>query len=123
MSKYIIGSLITVLLSYSSIAVSDQARIVDVKVTDNQGSFRFDVTLEHADTGWDHYADGWEVMSPAGDILGKRVLAHPHVDEQPFTRSLSGVRIPQGINTVTIRAHDSVHGYNKEMFEVDLTRP
>ena len=123
MSKYIIGSLITVLLSYSSIAVSDQARIVDVKVTDNQGSFRFDVTLEHADTGWDHYADGWEVMSPAGDILGKRVLAHPHVDEQPFTRSLSGVRIPQGVNTVTIRAHDSVHGYNKEMFEVDLTRP
>lgn len=123
MSKYIIGSLITVLLSYSSIAVSDQARIVDVKVTDNQGSFRFDVTLEHADTGWDHYADGWEVMSPAGDVLGKRVLAHPHVDEQPFTRSLSGVRIPQGVNTVTIRAHDSVHGYNKEMFEVDLTRP
>lgn len=123
MTKYIIGSLITVLLSYSSIAVSGQARIVDVKVTDNQGSFRFDVTLEHADTGWDHYADGWEVMSPAGDILGKRVLAHPHVDEQPFTRSLSGVRIPQGVNTVTIRAHDSVHGYNKEMFEVDLTRP
>ena len=123
MSKYIIGSLITVLLSYSSIAVSDQARIVDVKVTDNQGSFRFDVTLEHADTGWDHYADGWEVMSPAGDVLGKRVLAHPHVDEQPFTRSLSGVRIPQGVNTVTIRAHDSVHGYNNEMFEVDLTRP
>jgi len=123
MSKYIIGSLITVLLSYSSIAVSGQARIVDVKVTDNQGSFRFDVTLEHADTGWDHYADGWEVMSPAGDILGKRVLAHPHVDEQPFTRSLSGVRIPQGVNTVTIRAHDSVHGYNKEMFEVDLSRP
>ena len=123
MSKYIIGSLITVLLSYSSIAVSDQARIVDVKVTDNQDSFRFEVTLEHADTGWDHYADGWEVMSPAGDILGKRVLAHPHVDEQPFTRSLSGVRIPQGVNTVTIRAHDSVHGYNKEMFEVDLTRP
>ena len=123
MSKYIIGSLITVLLSYSSIAVSGQARIVDVKVTDNQGSFRFDVTLEHADTGWDHFADGWEVMSPAGDILGKRVLAHPHVDEQPFTRSLSGVRIPQGVNTVTIRAHDSVHGYNKEMFEVDLSRP
>ena len=123
MSKYIIGSLITVLLSYSSIAVSGQARVVDVKVTDNQGSFRFDVTLEHADTGWDHYADGWEVMSPAGDILGKRVLAHPHVDEQPFTRSLSGVRIPQGVNTVTIRAHDSVHGYNKEMFEVDLSRP
>ena len=123
MSKYIIGVLTAVLLTYSSIAVSDQARIVNVKVTDNQGSFRFDVTLEHADTGWDHYADGWEVISPAGEVLGKRVLAHPHVDEQPFTRSLSGVQVPAGVNTVSIRAHDSVHGYNKEIFEVDLGRP
>ena len=123
MSKYIIGVLTAVLLTYSSIAVSDQARIVNVKVTDNQGSFRFDVTLEHSDTGWDHYADGWEVISPAGEVLGKRVLAHPHVDEQPFTRSLSGVQVPAGVNTVSIRAHDSVHGYNKEIFEVDLGRP
>ena len=123
MGKYIVGFLITILLSYSNIAVAGQARIIDVRVTDNNGSFRFDVTLEHADTGWDHYADGWEVISPAGDVLGHRVLAHPHVNEQPFTRSLSGVQIPQGVKTVSIRAHDSVHGYNKEMFEVDLGRP
>ncbi|MGB5225081.1 MAG: hypothetical protein WBN45_02480 [Arenicellales bacterium] len=123
MSKYIVGLLITILLSYSSTAVAGQARIIDVSVTNNNGSFRFDVTLEHADSGWDHYADGWEVVSPAGDVLGKRVLAHPHVNEQPFTRSLSGVQIPQNVKTVSIRAHDSVHGYNKEMFEVDLGRP
>lgn len=123
MSKYIVGLLITTLLSYSSTAVAGQARIIDVSVTNNNGSFRFDVTLEHADSGWDHYADGWEVVSPAGDVLGKRVLAHPHVNEQPFTRSLSGVQIPQNVKTVSIRAHDSVHGYNKDMFEVDLGRP
>jgi len=123
MSKYIVGLLITILLSCSSTAVAGQARIIDVSVTNNNGSFRFDVTLEHADSGWDHYADGWEVVSPAGDVLGKRVLAHPHVNEQPFTRSLSGVQIPQNVKTVSIRAHDSVHGYNKEMFEVDLGRP
>ena len=122
MSKYIVGLLITTLLSYSSTAVAGQARITDVSVTNNNGSFRFDVTLEHADSGWDHYADGWEVVSPAGDVLGKRVLAHPHVNEQPFTRSLSGVQIPQDVKKVSIRAHDSVHGYNKEMFEVDLGR-
>jgi hypothetical protein len=122
MSKYIVGLLITILLSYSSTAVAGQARIIDVNVTNNNGSFRFDVTLEHADSGWDHYADGWEVVSPAGDVLGKRVLAHPHVNEQPFTRSLSGVQIPQDVKKVSIRAHDSVHGYNKEMFEVDLGR-
>lgn len=104
----------------SCAACAGEAKIIDVKVINNQGSYRFDVTLEHGDTGWDHYADGWEVLTPDGGVLGKRVLAHPHVNEQPFTRSLSGVRIPQGIRSVMIRAHDSIHGYSSETFEVDL---
>jgi hypothetical protein len=112
--------LIPVILLLSSPGFSNQAEIVDVKVANNQGSYRFDVTLRHGDTGWDHYADGWEVISTSGDVLGKRVLAHPHVGEQPFTRSLSGVKVPQGTSSVSIRAHDSVHGYNKKVFEVKL---
>ena len=112
--------LIPAMLLLSSSAFANQAKVVDVNVTSNQDSFRFDVTLRHDDAGWDHYADGWEVLSPAGDVLGKRVLAHPHVSEQPFTRSLSGVKIPQELSTVTIRAHDSVHGYNKKVVEVSL---
>ena len=82
--------------------------------------WRFDVTLRHADTGWDHYADKWEVIGPDGSVLGTRVLAHPHVEEQPFTRSLIGVVIPEGIETVTIRAHDSVHGYAQNGLTVPL---
>jgi hypothetical protein len=111
---------IPVILLLSSPAFAGQAKIVDVEVTNNNDSYRFDVTLRHDDAGWDHYADGWEVLSPDGKVLGKRVLAHPHVSEQPFTRSLSGVQVPQGLSTVTIRAHDSVHGFNKEVFEVSL---
>ena len=121
MTKLITTFFIPVLLLLSSSAIAGQVKIIDVEVTNSQDSFRFDVTLRHDDSGWDHYADGWEVLSPFGDVLGKRVLAHPHVNEQPFTRSLSGVRIPQGISTVSIRAHDSVHGYNREMFEVSLS--
>lgn len=74
-------------------------------------SCTFNVTLKHADSGWDHYADKWEVLAPDGTVLGSRVLYHPHVDEQPFTRSLSGVNIPAGIKQVTIRGRDSVHGF------------
>jgi hypothetical protein len=111
---------ISALLLVSSPAFAGQAKIVDVEVAKNYDSFRFDVTLRHDDAGWDHYADGWEVLSPDGEVLGKRVLAHPHVNEQPFTRSLSGVVIPEGLGTVSIRAHDSVHGYNKEVFEIRL---
>ncbi len=112
--------LLLVSLFLSIPGYANQAKITEVDVTENNGSFRFDVTLRHEDAGWDHYADGWEVLSPAGAVLGKRVLAHPHVSEQPFTRSLSGVKIPQELSTVSIRAHDSVHGYNKKVFEVSL---
>jgi len=111
---------ISVILLFSSPTFAGQVEIVDVKATNNQGSYRFDVTLKHADTGWDHYADGWEVLSPSGDVLRKRELVHPHVGEQPFTRSLSGVKIPAGTSSVSIRAHDSVHGYSKKLFEVKL---
>ena len=121
MKKYISGLFLLLLASVPSTILAGQAEIIDVRVSNNQDSFRFDVTLKHDDTGWDHYADGWEVISPAGDVLGKRILAHPHVYEQPFTRSLSGVRIPQEVSTVSIRAHDSVHGYNEKMFEVKLS--
>lgn len=87
------------------------------------GRFRFDVTLRHADAGWDHYADRWEVLAPNGDILATRTLYHPHVDEQPFTRSLSGVTIPDGITIVIVRGHDSVHGYGSQEKRVNLTSP
>jgi hypothetical protein len=75
------------------------------------GTYRFDVTVRHADTGWDHYADAWEILAPDGAVLGIRTLLHPHVDEQPFTRSLTGVRDSRRGRGGTVRAHDSVHGY------------
>lgn len=84
------------------------------------GVYRFDVTLRHSDEGWDHYADAWDVTAPNGEILGHRTLFHPHVDEQPFTRSLSGVAVPEGIDHVEIRAHDSVHGYSSQPYRVNL---
>ena len=52
----------------------------------------------------------WDVVAPDGKVLGTRTLYHPHVDEQPFTRSLSGVKIPKAVEQVTIRAFDSEHG-------------
>ncbi len=75
------------------------------------GTFRFSVTLQHDDSGWDHYADRWEVLAPDGTLLAERVLVHPHVGEQPFTRSLSGVEIAPTIREVIIRGGDSEHGF------------
>ena len=102
-------------------AMAGEADVVDAKAARGaDGSYRFDVTVRHADTGWDHYADRWEVLAPDGAVLGTRTLLHPHVEEQPFTRSLSGVRIPEGVTEVTIRAHDSVDGYGGKTLTLRL---
>ena len=85
------------------------------------GSYHFSVTLRHADTGWDHYADRWEVLTPEGEIIATRTLYHPHVDEQPFTRSLPGVKVSGGVSQLVVRGHDSVHGYGGEKKRVDLS--
>ncbi len=98
---------------------ADKTDVTDVSVSCSS-TCSFHVTLKHADSGWEHYANQWDIISPEGKILGTRVLYHPHVNEQPFTRSLSGVKIPAGINQVTIRAKDSVHGYGGKEMTVNL---
>lgn len=70
----------------------------------------FEVTVRHADIGWSHYAESYEIVSPEGEVLGRRVLTHPHVHEQPFVRQLVGVEIPEGVDQVVVRARDSKHG-------------
>jgi len=91
-------------------AAGDDAKVLDVKVAaETGGSYRFAVTVGHADAGWKHYADRFEVLAPDGAVLGTRVLLHPHDDEQPFTRDLGGVKVPPGVSRVTVRAWDNVH--------------
>lgn len=100
---------------------ANEADVTNVVVTvQDSNTYHFDVTVLHADTGWDHYADKWDVVLPDGTIAGTRTLFHPHVNEQPFTRSLSGVKLPDGIETVTIQAHDLVHGYGGKTQVVQL---
>jgi len=79
-------------------------------------------TIKHADTGWEHYADGFEIVGPDGAVLGVRTLFHPHVNEQPFTRSLAGVRIPADVTAVQVRAKDKVHGFGGAVVTIELAR-
>ncbi|PRY23763.1 hypothetical protein CLV78_104255 [Aliiruegeria haliotis] len=95
-------------------AAADPAVIEDVTARPSGSGWTFSVTLRHGDTGWDDYADGWRVLSPDGTVLGTRVLAHPHENEQPFTRSLGGVAIPEGLGEVVIEASTSPEGWGGE---------
>ncbi|MDH3731705.1 MAG: hypothetical protein OES13_11395 [Acidimicrobiia bacterium] len=85
------------------------------------GAWTFEVTVSSADTGWEKYADAWEVRSLDGTVLGTRVLTHPHETEQPFTRSLAGVVVPDGTTEVVVAARDSVEGFCGEELAVTLS--
>ena len=109
------------LASWNLAVFAGEADVLDVNVSCKSNSVcRFDVTVRHDDDGWQHYANRWEVLSPDGEVLATRVLAHPHDNEQPFTRSLTNVRIPAGLSEVVVRAHDSVHEYGGKELVVQL---
>ncbi|MDY6979685.1 MAG: hypothetical protein SV201_07380 [Pseudomonadota bacterium] len=109
------------LLLMSTLVHAGEVEILKVELRE-QGpqNWRAGVTLRHADTGWEHYADGWRVVTPDGEVLGHRTLHHPHVNEQPFTRSLSGIAISQDMTQVIVEAHDKVHGWSPDRVIVDL---
>jgi len=108
-------------LLFSAPIVAGEADVVAATATKSaDGTYQFNVTVAHDDPGWDHYANVWQVIGPNGVVLGERELLHPHVEEQPFTRSLSGVRIPSDVHTVTIRAGDLVHEFGGAEVVLDL---
>ncbi|MGA8241873.1 MAG: hypothetical protein WB818_14975 [Desulfobacterales bacterium] len=101
--------------------LAGEADVIDVTVVKTAPHvYAFTVTVRHDDSGWEHYADKWEVRDLNQNVLATRILYHPHVDEQPFTRSLSAVKIPTAVRAVNLRAHCSVHGYGGREYPVDL---
>lgn len=116
------GLCVAAALMAPSSVFAGEADVLEARAAQSGETWRFDVTVEHGDEGWDHYSDAWRVLGPDGAILGERILLHPHENEQPFTRSLSGVSIPDGVDVVTIRARDSVHGWGGAEVQVELKR-
>ena len=112
--------IVSCLALLSSTAYANQAEIVEVKIKSvGNNQYRIDTTIKHADTGWKHYANAWLVFDEEGNKLGERILHHPHVNEQPFTRSLR-LTIATGVKTITIKAQDSVHGLNEKGMQIKV---
>ncbi|MGH9183129.1 MAG: hypothetical protein ACRDZ9_04845 [Acidimicrobiales bacterium] len=95
--------------------------VVDVEVTPTgERTYRFSVTLSSPYDSEERYADAWRVVGPDGAEYGVRPLAHPHAGEQPFTRSLDGIRVPEGVDRVTVEGRDKENGYGGETVTVDI---
>ncbi len=118
MSKFV---LIVILWGASILpALAGAVDVRHAEFTHQTNTWAVSTTLQHGDTGWQHYADAWRIVTETGKVLATRVLYHPHVNEQPFTRSLSNVKLPEGLQRVHVEAHCTVHGWSKERLSVDL---
>ena len=89
----------------------NEAKILDVSISGPT----FSVTVSSPDTGCDRYADWWEVVTPEGELIYRRVLLHSHVNEQPFTRSGGPVNVA-GDRPLIVRVHMHPDGYSPEAF-------
>lgn len=117
-------------LLINSIAQAQQgdADVTFVRAIDHgEPGWAFHVTVEHADTGWEDYCNGWDVLTDTGVVLKHnesdpftRLLFHPHENEQPFTRSESRLQVPEGTKSLTVRAHDIVDGFGGKEIVIDL---
>jgi len=96
--------------------------ILDVVVTPEGDTFRFDVTVSSPYDTPERYADAWRIVAPDGTELGVRELAHDHAAEQPFTRSLTDVEVPPGVTTVTVEGRDQVNGWGGATVTVTVER-
>ena len=102
-------------------AWAGEADVLTASAQRQGDGWRVTATVAHADTGWEHYADAFEVLLPDGTVLTQRILVHPHVNEQPFTRStIEAVIVPAGITTLLVRARDNVDGHGGRTYELRL---
>ncbi len=110
----------------SSSAVDADQRYPDVEAVDisreDDGTYTLDVTISSPYDTPERYADGWRVLDAEGAELGSHELTHDHASEQPFTRTQSGLAIPEGVDEVTVEGRDLENGFGGRTVTVAVPR-
>jgi len=111
---------IIIILLFISNLYSNEVDIINATSScTKQHICKFTVTLKHHDTSWKHYANKFDIIIN-NKVIATRILYHPHINEQPFTRFISNVKIPTNTKYITIRGHDLVHKYGGKEFILKL---
>ncbi|GAA4278722.1 hypothetical protein GCM10022259_34470 [Aquimarina mytili] len=95
--------------------IIEVVKVMSVVATGEENKYTFSVGVQSPDTGCNQYANWWEVISEEGDLIYRRILAHSHVDEQPFVRSGGPVAITKD-QKVFVRVHMNTTGYSDNIF-------
>ncbi len=92
------------------------AEVTKISISGNEKSYTFSVTIKSPDTGCEQYADWWEVVDLDENLIYRRILAHSHVNEQPFSRSGGTINILKE-QEIYIRAHMNNTGYSPNVLK------
>ncbi len=94
--------------------------ILEAELESSGDAWNVDVTVSSPYDSPERYADGWRVLGQDGDVLGEHELMHDHASEQPFTRTQSGLEIPDGVEEVTVEGRDLENGYGGETVTIPV---
>jgi hypothetical protein len=94
--------------------------VVDAELEPAGDAWRLSATLSSPYDTPKRYADAFRAVAEDGTVLGVRELAHDHADEQPFTRSLTGLQIPDEVTRITVEGRDRTHGWGGGTVEVEV---
>jgi len=95
--------------------------VISAKVSSSgKDTYDFDVTVSSPYDSPRRYADAFRVTDKDGTVYGERTLSHDHATEQPFTRDLYSVKIPNTVRVVVIQSRDLRYGYGGKTVEVKL---
>ena len=105
MNKLIILFLLNILFLCPAHVLASEADVIDAETKrGDDGAFTFNVTVQHADEGWNHYATHWLILDKDEKLIATRKLMHSYLNEKSFTRSLPNVEIPDEVAEVIIGA-------------------
>lgn len=85
--------------------------VVDAELARSGDAWTLSATISSPYDSPERYADAFRALAPDGTELGVRVLTHDHANEQPFTRSLTGMVIPEGVDEITVEGRDLANGW------------
>ncbi|MFW5910006.1 MAG: hypothetical protein ACOCUM_04435, partial [Thiohalospira sp.] len=91
-----------------------------VEVTEEVRSYTVTAVLEHDDEARYHFLDGWRVTTPEGEVLAEQGFEHPRPQAPPRRATLTGIRLPEGVERIRVEARDRLHGWGDDAVEVEL---
>ena len=94
--------------------------VLSTELEPTDDTWRLHATLSSPYDTPERYADAFRALDEDRTVLGVRELAHDHANEQPFTRSLDGLEIPDDVERITVEGRDQRNGWSGTTVELEV---